>query len=147
MARLTIEDCVAQVPNRFELIRLTTLRAKQLRRGARALVRTTNGEVVTALRELGAGLVRPCHDEPTAGKASLQTARGTRSGGERRRASSQSQPRRTRSVLISSADPSPPGFGAPRHPTDLDASWCEEDLVEEDGSLDLEEFLEDAGVY
>jgi DNA-directed RNA polymerase subunit omega len=59
MARITIEDCIAQVPNRFVLIRMTRLRAKQLQRGAQALVeRGDNRDVVTALREIARGRVR-----------------------------------------------------------------------------------------
>ena len=60
MARITIEDCTARVPNRFHLVQMAAIRAKQLKKGARALVQSDeNKEVVTALREIAAGLVRP----------------------------------------------------------------------------------------
>lgn len=60
MARITIEDCMAKVPNRFHLVQMASIRAKQLRKGARTLVDTAdNKEVVTALREIAAGHVKP----------------------------------------------------------------------------------------
>ncbi len=59
MARITIEDCMEQVPNRFELVRMAAIRTKQLKKGARPLLEQTNKEVVTSLREIAAGLVQP----------------------------------------------------------------------------------------
>lgn len=58
MARITVEDCVEKMPNRFELVTLAAKRAKQLYAGARPLLQTENREIVTALREIAAGLVR-----------------------------------------------------------------------------------------
>ena len=57
MARVTVEDCLEQVENRYELVHLTAKRVKQLRDGAEQLVRSKNKEVVTALREIAAGKV------------------------------------------------------------------------------------------
>jgi DNA-directed RNA polymerase subunit omega len=57
MARVTIEDCLSQVENRYELVHLTAKRVKQLREGQDAQVRSKNKEVVTALREIAAGKV------------------------------------------------------------------------------------------
>jgi DNA-directed RNA polymerase subunit omega len=57
MARITVEDCLDKVPNRFELVLLAARRAKQLLKGARPLVESDNKEVVTALREVAAGEV------------------------------------------------------------------------------------------
>ena len=54
MARITIEDCLEQVPNRFSLIHLAFQRVKQLRAGADPLVQSKNKEVVVALREIAA---------------------------------------------------------------------------------------------
>ncbi|HUI28195.1 MAG TPA: DNA-directed RNA polymerase subunit omega [Candidatus Kryptonia bacterium] len=54
MARITVEDCLEQIPNRFQLVLLAARRAKQLLKGARPLVETDNKEVVTALREIAA---------------------------------------------------------------------------------------------
>ena len=60
MARITIEDCIEKVPNRFQLVQMTAIRAKQLKKGATPLVQNEeNKEVVVALREIAAGLVRP----------------------------------------------------------------------------------------
>lgn len=57
MARITVEDCLARVPNRFELVLLGARRAKQLLKGARPLLESENKEVVTALREIADGQV------------------------------------------------------------------------------------------
>jgi DNA-directed RNA polymerase subunit omega len=57
MARITVEDCLDNVSNRFELVLLGARRAKQLLKGARPLVESENKEVVTALREIAAGEV------------------------------------------------------------------------------------------
>jgi len=57
MARITVEDCLKMVPNRFELVLLGSRRAKQLLKGARPLVDSENKEVVTALREVAEGRV------------------------------------------------------------------------------------------
>ena len=58
MARVTIEDCLKKVENRYELVHLATKRVKQLRDGADQLVKSKNKEVVTALREISAGKVK-----------------------------------------------------------------------------------------
>jgi DNA-directed RNA polymerase subunit omega len=57
MARITVEDCLARIPNRFELVVVAARRAKELLQGARPLVRSENKEVVTALREIAGGKV------------------------------------------------------------------------------------------
>lgn len=57
MARITVEDCMDKVENRFELVHLSAKRAKQLLKGAKPLVRSTNREVVTALREIADNFV------------------------------------------------------------------------------------------
>ena len=68
MARITIEDCMEKVPNRFDLVLMTTIRTKQLKRGARRLVRSENRDVVTALREVADGFVNPdFHEAATSG--------------------------------------------------------------------------------
>ena len=65
MARITIEDCTEKVPNRFHLVQMASIRAKQLKKGARALVETEeNKEVVTALREIAAGYITPDLGDP-----------------------------------------------------------------------------------
>jgi DNA-directed RNA polymerase subunit omega len=57
MARITVEDCMDKVENRFELVHLSAKRAKQLLKGSKPLVRSTNREVVTALREIADNFV------------------------------------------------------------------------------------------
>ena len=58
MARITIEDCLERVENRYELVHLTAKRVKQLREGADTLLKSKNKEIVTALREIAAGKVK-----------------------------------------------------------------------------------------
>ena len=60
MARITIEDCLEQVENRYELVHLATKRVSQLRKDRREepLVRSKNKDIVTALREIAAGKVK-----------------------------------------------------------------------------------------
>ncbi len=59
MARITIEDCLKNVENRFELVHVAIKRVKELKKGAPPLVECDNKEVVTALREIAAGKVYP----------------------------------------------------------------------------------------
>lgn len=58
MARITVEDCLRQVDNRYELVLLTTRRVRQLLRGDDPLVESKNRTIVTALREIAASKVR-----------------------------------------------------------------------------------------
>jgi len=59
MARVTVEDCLEKVNNRFALVLLVAKRAKQILRGSEPVVaRKENKFVVTALREVADGLVR-----------------------------------------------------------------------------------------
>ncbi|MGZ3707494.1 MAG: DNA-directed RNA polymerase subunit omega [Bdellovibrionota bacterium] len=57
MARVTIEDCLKNVDNMYELVHLATRRARMLFKGADPLVRSKNRVIVTALREIAAGKV------------------------------------------------------------------------------------------
>jgi DNA-directed RNA polymerase subunit omega len=57
VARITVEDCMKHVENRFELVHLAVRRAKQLIKGEKPLVKSENKEIVTALREIAEGLV------------------------------------------------------------------------------------------
>ncbi len=52
MARITVEDCMDKVENRFELVHLCAKRAKQLIKGERPLLSSVNREIVTSLREI-----------------------------------------------------------------------------------------------
>ncbi len=59
MARITVEDCLAQVgdDNRFALVHLAVKRIHQIRQGTTHLVKGKNKEVVMTLREIAAGKV------------------------------------------------------------------------------------------
>jgi DNA-directed RNA polymerase subunit omega len=59
MARITVEDCLEKLPNRFSLVLVAAERTKQLMKGAETLLtdERSNKEAVTALREIAAGLV------------------------------------------------------------------------------------------
>ena len=57
MARVTVEDCLERVDNRFALVILAAERARQLAKGARPLVECDNKPAVTALREIAAAKV------------------------------------------------------------------------------------------
>lgn len=60
MARLTIEDCLTQVRNRYDLVPLAAKRARQLTLGKDALVDEDNDKpTVIALREIAEGLITP----------------------------------------------------------------------------------------
>ena len=59
MARVTIEDCLGNVENMYELIHLATRRSRQLFRGSDPLIRCKNRVIVTALREIAANKVIP----------------------------------------------------------------------------------------
>ncbi len=59
MARVTIEDCLERVPNRFALVHMTSQRVRQLRDGAEPMVESKNKEVVQALREIASGDIFP----------------------------------------------------------------------------------------
>jgi DNA-directed RNA polymerase subunit omega len=57
MARVTVEDCLDTVTNRFALCLLAAKRARALLDEAEPLLETQNRETVTALREIAAGKV------------------------------------------------------------------------------------------
>lgn len=57
MARVTIEDCLERVENRYELVHLALKRVKQMQNGHRPLIKSKNKEIVTTLREIAAGKV------------------------------------------------------------------------------------------
>lgn len=60
MARITVEDCLQNVDNRFQLVLVATKRARQLSRGAEAKLPWENDKpTVMALREIADGFVGP----------------------------------------------------------------------------------------
>jgi DNA-directed RNA polymerase subunit omega len=62
LARVTVEDCLEQVPNRFALTILAAERARQVAKGAPPLVRCDNKAAVTALREIADAKVKFSED-------------------------------------------------------------------------------------
>ncbi|MFA7096871.1 MAG: DNA-directed RNA polymerase subunit omega [Gammaproteobacteria bacterium] len=60
MARITVEDCLEHVDNRFHLVLVATKRARQLESGAEPLVPWDNDKpTVVALREIAEGKIGP----------------------------------------------------------------------------------------
>ena len=57
MARLTSERAAAAVGNKYDLVLIAARRARELKRGWRPLVQCDNDVLVTALREIEAGLI------------------------------------------------------------------------------------------
>ncbi|MBA2491369.1 MAG: DNA-directed RNA polymerase subunit omega [Gammaproteobacteria bacterium] len=60
MARITVEDCLEKVDNRFQLVLMASRRARQLARGVESYVEFQNDKpTVVALREIAEGLIGP----------------------------------------------------------------------------------------
>lgn len=58
MARITIEDCLKRVKNRFLLVNLAAKRVRQIREGSEYLVSSPkNEDIVVSLREIAAGKI------------------------------------------------------------------------------------------
>ena len=64
MARITIEDCLKKVDNRFLLVNMVAQRVRQIREGSDYLVSSPkNEDVVVALREVAAGKIHVIEKE------------------------------------------------------------------------------------
>jgi DNA-directed RNA polymerase subunit omega len=58
VARITVEDCLKKVPNRFQLVNMVAKRVRQIREGSDYLVSSPkNEDVVISLREIAAGRI------------------------------------------------------------------------------------------
>ncbi|MBN2060896.1 MAG: DNA-directed RNA polymerase subunit omega [Deltaproteobacteria bacterium] len=55
MARITIEDCLKRINNRFALIHMASKRVRELRKGEESTIISKNRDIVVALREIAAG--------------------------------------------------------------------------------------------
>lgn len=66
MARVTVEDCLENVNNRFSLVILCAKRVRQLRKGAKRMVNSKNKEIVESLREIAKNKVRVDKEEQDA---------------------------------------------------------------------------------
>ena len=63
MARITVEDCLEKIENRFALVLLAAERVRQLEKGSKPLVETKNENAVIALREIAAGKVKTAKED------------------------------------------------------------------------------------
>ncbi|NNL75383.1 MAG: DNA-directed RNA polymerase subunit omega [Desulfobacterales bacterium] len=67
MARITIEDCLRKVDNRFLLVNMVARRVRQIREGSDFLVSSPkNEDIVVSLREVAAGKVKFKEADPEA---------------------------------------------------------------------------------
>lgn len=57
MARITVEDCLKKIPNRFQMVLVAAYRARQLTQGHAPKVEAKDKPAVLALREIAAGEV------------------------------------------------------------------------------------------
>ena len=57
MARITVEDCLKRIPNRFQLTLAAAYRARQLVHGAQPSVEVKDKMTVVALREIASGKI------------------------------------------------------------------------------------------
>jgi len=58
VARITIDDCLKRVPNRFKLVHMAARRVRQIREGSEYLVSSPkNEDIVVSLREIAAGKI------------------------------------------------------------------------------------------
>ncbi|EDZ64982.1 DNA-directed RNA polymerase, omega subunit [beta proteobacterium KB13] len=59
MARITVDDCLTKIPNRFQLTLIASIRARQLANGAESMIDNVNEDKpsVLALREIAAGAI------------------------------------------------------------------------------------------
>ena len=65
MARITVEDCLRKVSNRFLLVNMVAKRVRQIREGSDYLVSSPkNEDIVVALREVSAGKIKMVPTEP-----------------------------------------------------------------------------------
>lgn len=67
MARITVEDCLERINNRFMIVQMAIKRVHQFREGYDPLVECKNKEIVTSLREIAGGKVLPAESIEEAG--------------------------------------------------------------------------------
>ena len=56
MARITVEDCLKKIPNRFQMVLVASVRARQLSQGHTAKIECNDKARVAALREIAEGV-------------------------------------------------------------------------------------------
>jgi DNA-directed RNA polymerase subunit omega len=73
MARITVEDCLEHVENRFDLVLLAARRARQISRGAEPLVPAENDKpTVIALREIAENLINESSMDEMEARAEIE---------------------------------------------------------------------------
>ena len=73
VARITMEDCLKKVNNRFLLVNMVAKRVRQLRDGSEYLVHSPkNEDIIIALREIAAGKITLKEDEDEQEKTEAQ---------------------------------------------------------------------------
>ena len=73
MARITVEDCLEHVENRFDLVLLAARRARQIAQGAEPLVPVENDKpTVLALREIAENLITESGMDEMEAKAKIE---------------------------------------------------------------------------
>jgi len=73
MARITVEDCLEHVENRFDLVLLASRRARQISQGADPLVPAENDKpTVIALREIAENLINASSMDEMEAKAEIE---------------------------------------------------------------------------
>ena len=132
MARVTVEDCVLKVPNRFELVLLAAQRAREITSGAPlTLDRDDDKNPVVALREIA---------DETVG---LEHLRGSVVRGMQKHVEID-EPEETQELEL---DPALFGVSPPSAaPLEEEAAFEAEDIGEEDAGLDEEALDQELGV-
>lgn len=81
MARISIEDCLENIENRFALVTIASHRTRQLMNGKTPFLKTKNKEAVTALREIAEGFIEGqqgyVKQDPMRGPTGLSGTAGT----------------------------------------------------------------------
>ena len=72
MARITVEDCLKKVNNRFALIHMVAKRVRQLRKGSEPTITSKNRDIVVSLREIAAGNVAAIGESDSANQLEYQ---------------------------------------------------------------------------
>lgn len=75
MARITVEDCLNNVENRFALVHISAKRARELYKGVEPLVFCKNREIVTSLREIAANKIGFIEETPPPPPAKKSTTK------------------------------------------------------------------------
>lgn len=134
MARVTVEDCLEQVENRFALVLIAAQRTRQIIKGAPTLleIRAENKEAVVALREVAAGLI-PYEIEAAPSQEELEEAVKVLSSAEPEEADLGPTTSQLFAGLLDNLEGPAPGS-----PASQTTEPAEDEDEDEDGKLDPE---------